>query len=253
MATKRDNYIFSKLVEVLASFFKLKNGSYTVTFTSATLTQDRTVTFPDADITVGSGAGTVTPTSVDTFENKTMSGNDNAFSDIPISSIAGLSTALSSKIEAAQTVTLTNKTMSGANNIFSNIPKSAVGLSNVDNTSDLAKPISTATQNALDVKQNIISVLDSTDSNYIISTSDVNRHIVFDSSIVDITLQGGAGLSKNQIVKITCNGATPAIIISGVTVIVPASRFASSEVMSNGTITITCLGTDIYSIEGDTQ
>ena len=37
---------------------------------------------------------------------------------------------------------------------FQNLNKSAVGLSNVDNTSDLDKPLSTATQNALDLKAN---------------------------------------------------------------------------------------------------
>ena len=38
-------------------------------------------------------------------------------------------------------------------NIF--IDKTFVGLENVDNTSDLGKPISTAVQTALDLKQNL--------------------------------------------------------------------------------------------------
>lgn len=38
------------------------------------------------------------------------------------------------------------------------IDKTSIGLANVDNTSDLAKPISTATQSAIDLKQDIISV-----------------------------------------------------------------------------------------------
>ena len=41
---------------------------------------------------------------------------------------------------------------------FQNLNKAAVGLSNVDNTSDAAKPISTATQNALNNKVNIAEV-----------------------------------------------------------------------------------------------
>lgn len=36
-----------------------------------------------------------------------------------------------------------------------NVTKAQVGLSNVDNTSDLDKPVSTATQDALDLKQNV--------------------------------------------------------------------------------------------------
>lgn len=38
---------------------------------------------------------------------------------------------------------------------FQTLDKNAVGLSNVDNTTDLLKPISTATQNALNLKENI--------------------------------------------------------------------------------------------------
>jgi hypothetical protein len=40
---------------------------------------------------------------------------------------------------------------------FQTLDKSSVGLSNVDNTSDLNKPISTATQTALNAKQNTIT------------------------------------------------------------------------------------------------
>jgi hypothetical protein len=53
------------------------------------------------------------------------------------------------------TQTLTNKTLnSPAINTPTGITKSDVGLSNVDNTSDANKPISTATQSALDLKAN---------------------------------------------------------------------------------------------------
>ena len=40
---------------------------------------------------------------------------------------------------------------------FQTLDKTAVGLSNVDNTSDLNKPVSTATQTALNAKQNTIT------------------------------------------------------------------------------------------------
>lgn len=48
-----------------------------------------------------------------------------------------------------------------------NVTKEQVGLSNVDNTSDINKPISTATQNALDLKQNITDITLLTDSKII--------------------------------------------------------------------------------------
>ena len=42
-----------------------------------------------------------------------------------------------------------------ANTINININKTDLGLNNVDNTSDLNKPISTATQTALNGKENV--------------------------------------------------------------------------------------------------
>lgn len=56
------------------------------------------------------------------------------------------------------TQTLTNKTLtSPVINNPTGITKSDVGLSNVDNTSDTNKPVSTATQSALDLKSNLAS------------------------------------------------------------------------------------------------
>ena len=56
------------------------------------------------------------------------------------------------------TQTLTNKTLtSPVINTPTGITKSDVGLSNVDNTSDVDKPVSIATQSALDAKANIAS------------------------------------------------------------------------------------------------
>lgn len=85
----------------------------------------------------------------------------------PITSISGLQDELNSKA-----------TLSGLNNHIvdytnpHNVTKSQVGLSNVDNTSDLNKPISTATQTALDNKLGVNAkaadsdLLDGHDSSY---------------------------------------------------------------------------------------
>lgn len=51
--------------------------------------------------------------------------------------------------------TVEGQSLEGAGNI--DLDKNDVGLGNVDNTSDLNKPISTATQSALDAKQDILS------------------------------------------------------------------------------------------------
>ena len=71
-----------------------------------------------------------------------------------LSSQSDLNTALSGK-EPSITAGTTAQYYRG-DKTFQTLDKSAVGLSNVDNTSDANKPISTATQTALDAKQNTL-------------------------------------------------------------------------------------------------
>lgn len=71
-------------------------------------------------------------------------------------------TAYTSKGSATKVPQITTNTLgqvTGITEVDITLTKSDVGLSNVDNTSDLDKPISTATQTALDAKQNTISDL----------------------------------------------------------------------------------------------
>jgi len=75
--------------------------------------------------------------------------------------VSTLSTALANKQDTLPTG-LANQFLRGSDKTFVNVTKSDVGLSNVDNTSDLAKPISTAVQNALDGKVNVADVVKGT-------------------------------------------------------------------------------------------
>lgn len=68
-----------------------------------------------------------------------------------LSSQTDLQTALNLK-ENTITAGTTSQYFRG-DKTFQTLNKAAVGLSNVDNTSDLLKPVSTATQNALDLKE----------------------------------------------------------------------------------------------------
>ena len=69
---------------------------------------------------------------------------------------SAIQTQLDAKSTATKTETLTNKTLtSPVINTPTGITKSDVGLSNVDNTSDTNKPVSTATQTALNLKANL--------------------------------------------------------------------------------------------------
>lgn len=75
---------------------------------------------------------------------------------LAIADISGLQSAISAKqdtlISGTTIKTLENQSLLGSGNI--DLTKSDVGLSNVDNTSDFNKPISTATQTALNSKEN---------------------------------------------------------------------------------------------------
>ena len=70
-----------------------------------------------------------------------------------------LSTKQNTLVSGTNIKTIENQSLLGAGNI--DLSKSDVGLGNVDNTSDLSKPISTATQTALNNKQNTIVNSDS--------------------------------------------------------------------------------------------
>jgi hypothetical protein len=72
-----------------------------------------------------------------------------------ISTVTGLQTALDGK-EPSITAGTTSQYYRG-DKTFQTLDKTSVGLGNVDNTSDANKPISTATQTALNAKQNTIT------------------------------------------------------------------------------------------------
>jgi hypothetical protein len=124
--------------------------------------------------------------------------------------IAAVKTQLNTDgyITTSSTSTLTNKTLtSPVINTPTGITKSDVGLANVDNTTDAGKPISTATQTALDLKAPLASptftgtlVLPSTVNGPSVSTS-VN--LLFPTTGGHITL-GGSQTTGN----LTIGGGT---------------------------------------------
>jgi hypothetical protein len=128
---------------------------YELTLSAGNPTADRTITFPDATGTVALTTDiSVTASSTNTFSNKSISLGSNTVT----STLAELNTAISDADVAtlAGTETLTNKTLtSPVINTPTGITKTDVGLANLDNTSDANKPVSTATQTALDLKANL--------------------------------------------------------------------------------------------------
>ena len=79
--------------------------------------------------------------------------------------ITGLSTSKQDTLVSGTNIkTLEGQSLLGAGNI--DLSKSDVGLGNVDNTSDVNKPISSATQTALDAKQPLATVLTNTTASF---------------------------------------------------------------------------------------
>ncbi len=144
-------------------------------------TADRTITFPDATGTVAltsdiselsqdaidsaltAGTG-ITKTYDDAANTLTIAVDTTAIqarvadvSDTEIGYLNGVTSAIQTQLDdkstASKTETLTNKTLtSPVINTPTGITKTDVGLANVDNTTDANKPVSTATQTALDLK-----------------------------------------------------------------------------------------------------
>lgn len=99
---------------------------------------------------------------------------DNSFA---ISAISGLQTALNSK------ATLDSPTFTGT---VSGLDKTMVGLANADNTTDLLKPVSTATQNALNLKANTTDLTSAIQThNHTGGTAGVNIPITAVSGLQD--------------------------------------------------------------------
>lgn len=136
----------------------------------------------------------VTNTKLATMNENTIKGRwtwnwtaqDIAMADLPISTAT--QTALSWK---ENTITAwTTSQYYRWDKTFQTLDKSAVWLSNVDNTSDINKPISTATQSALDWKQNVLSEWafvdwDKTKLDWIEAWAEVNN--ISDVNAIDLT------------------------------------------------------------------
>ena len=87
-----------------------------------------------------------------------------------------------------------NKTFTGT---VTGIDKTMVGLTNVDDTSDLLKPISTATQTALDLKQPLATVLTNTTASF--TTADETKLDKYPSTATNGKILQGDGTSYVEI------------------------------------------------------
>lgn len=78
-----------------------------------------------------------------------------------------------------------------------NVTKAQIGLGNVDNTSDADKPISTATQTALNAKLNIASdIVDNLTTNSTVKALSAHQGIVLKQLIAEASAESGQGTQE---------------------------------------------------------
>jgi hypothetical protein len=130
------------LADSSITFEGSSNDTNETIITATDPTADRTIILPDASGTFQLRVADVSDTEIGYLNGVT----------------SAIQTQLDAKSTESKTETLTNKTLtSPVINTPTGITKSDVGLSNVDNTSDANKPVSTATQTALDAKAPLAS------------------------------------------------------------------------------------------------
>jgi hypothetical protein len=106
---------------------------------------------------------------------------------------------------------------------FATLNKAAVGLGNVDNTSDANKPVSTATQTALDAKTNKLVVANRQTASYTLVLSDADKLVemnVGSANNLTVPLNSSVAFSTGTQILLAQYGAgqTTVVATSGVTI-----------------------------------
>jgi hypothetical protein len=112
------------------------------------------------------------------------------------------------------TQTLTNKTLtSPAITTPTGITKSDVGLANVDNTTDAGKPVSTATQTALDLKAPLANPTFT--GTVTLPTGTVTSGMILDGAIVNADINASAAIAQSKISGLTSDLAAKLALVGG--------------------------------------
>ena len=175
---KQDTLVSGTSIKTVNSTSLLGNGDVSVQATLVSGTNIKTI---EGQSLLGSGNIDLTKSDVG------LSNVDNTSdANKPISTAT--QTALNGKqdtlVSGTNIKTIEGQSLVGSGNI--DLSKSDVGLANVDNTSDLSKPISTATQTALNAKEGTITA--GTTSQYYRGDKTFQTHNI--ASITDATTVG---------------------------------------------------------------
>jgi uncharacterized ubiquitin-like protein YukD len=137
---------------------------------------------------------------------------------------------------------------------FATLNKSAVGLGNVDNTSDANKPVSTATQTALDAKTNKLIVTNRQTASYTLVLSDADKLVemnVGSANNLTIPLNSSVAFATGTQILLAQYGAGQTTIVptSGVTVRSNGAKLKLNVQYSGATLIK--IGTDEWYLFGD--
>jgi hypothetical protein len=148
-------------------------------------------------------------------EGSTGGGHTIKSNGTPLTQRAGLN--FSSKF------TLTDDSGNDETDVTVNITKSDVGLDNVDNTSDTNKPISTATQTALNSKLDSLTTTESKTGSYTLAAGDLTKvnegkNLKFKSTSGDLTVPTNASVAFPIGVFLGVEGFANVIADTGVTI-----------------------------------
>jgi len=124
-------------------------------------------------------------------------------------------------VSATNIKTIEGQSLLGSGNI--DLAKGDVGLGNVDNTSDANKPVSTATQTALDAKTNKLVVANRQTASYTLVLSDADKLVemnVASANNLTVPLNSSVAFSTGTQILLAQYGAgqTTIVATSGVTI-----------------------------------
>jgi hypothetical protein len=182
------------------------SGDLTVNGTTTTL-NSTTISVDDKNIELGSvatpsdatadgGGITLKGTTDKTFN--WVDATDAWTSSEHLNLASGKSLYLNGTLLKDATETLTNKTLtSPVINTPTGITKSDVGLANVDNTTDAGKPVSTATQTALDLKAPIANPTFT--GTVTLPSGTVTSTMIADGTIADADINASAAIAQSKI------------------------------------------------------
>jgi hypothetical protein len=137
---------------------------------------------------------------------------------------------------------------------FATLDKAAVGLSNVDNTSDANKPVSTATQTALDAKTNKLITTNRQTASYTLVLADADKLVemnVATANDLTIPLNSSVAFATGTQILLAQYGAGQTTIVptSGVTVRSNGAKLKLNVQYSGATLIK--IGTDEWYLFGD--